>query len=102
MLIITVLIDLPKKRKNAVPELLQRSVEDMEELCERGLKTRISPFAYGEKPLHDNVWFKSTGDLCVSKVKYGHLWGYSHLPPGWQANVIDTGYPQVMGSIWID
>ena len=31
-------------------------------------------------PLHDNVWFKSAGDLSIFKVKYGRLWSYTHLP----------------------
>jgi hypothetical protein len=31
-------------------------------------------------PLHDNVWFKSAGDLSIFKVKYGRLWSYAHLP----------------------
>jgi hypothetical protein len=58
---------------------------DIERLIEKYIYRKLKNNEYPKlvmvrDPLHDNVWFKSAGDLSIFKVKYGRLWSYAHLP----------------------
>ena len=57
-----------------------KSVIEKIEHCESTILFEYPKLVMVRDPLHDNVWFKSAGDLSIFKVKYGRLWSYTHLP----------------------